>query len=191
MAVSGFKEDEVFKGLNYSGGEPLAEEHLECEFVNCNFRNVDLSARTFEDCRFVNCELSGVVLQGTALKTVAFEGCKILGVDFNNCHDFLLSMSFKDCTLDFSIFYSLKLPKTKFIGCHMHEVDLAEADLSEAIFTKSDLHRAVFEQTNLQKADFRAAINYEIDPEMNRVRGAQFSKDAVAGLLAKYQIRVD
>ena len=43
----------------------------------------------------------------------------------------------------------------------------------------------------LEKADFRGAINYSIDPELNQLKGASFSTAGLGGLLGKYGIRIE
>ena len=48
----------------------------------------------------------------------------------------------------------------------------------------------MFDQTILIKADLSSAKNFNIDPEMNRIKGAKFSKEGLAGLLKKYDIKV-
>jgi hypothetical protein len=43
----------------------------------------------------------------------------------------------------------------------------------------------------LEKADFRSAFNFSIDPEMNRMKKAKFSRTGVFGLLHKYNIEIE
>lgn len=47
-----------------------------------------------------------------------------------------------------------------------------------------------FGGTNLELADFRSAWGFAFDPDENRMKGAKFSKEGLAGLLAKYAIKV-
>jgi uncharacterized protein YjbI with pentapeptide repeats len=70
-------------------------------------------------------------------------------------------------------------------------VDFGAADLSSANFAGSDLSAALFEQTNLQKADFRSAYNFLIDPDINHMKKARFTKDGLAGLLTKYDLIIE
>jgi len=72
----------------------------------------------------------------------------------------------------------------------MQEVDFSQANLSGANFLGSDLSRTVFDRTNLEKADFREALHYRIDPEINKVKGARFDLEGLPGLLGKWGIRV-
>ena len=93
--------------------------------------------------------------------------------------------------LNFSSFYKLKLKKTHFQKCTLHDVDFTEADLGGALFDNCDLARAAFENTILEKTDFRTSFNYSINPELNRIKRAKFSKEGVIGLLDKYDIEVE
>jgi uncharacterized protein YjbI with pentapeptide repeats len=73
----------------------------------------------------------------------------------------------------------------------MQEADFSETDLSGALFDGSDLQQAIFFHTNLETADFRAAGNYSINPETNRIRKAKFSLLGVTGLLDTYGIEIE
>ncbi|MCB0588193.1 MAG: pentapeptide repeat-containing protein, partial [Phaeodactylibacter sp.] len=103
----------------------------------------------------------------------------------------LFSVSFEGCQLDLSSFFKRQLKETVFKNCSLREVDFAEANLAGAAFEHCSLNGAIFEKTNLEGADFRTAQHYSIDPEMNRVRKARFSFDGLAGLLEKYDIKVE
>lgn len=166
------------------------QEFEACVFEGIDMTSFDFNTKSFMECQFINCNLSNVKVNDTAFKSVHFDNCKLLGIDFSICHPFLLEMSFEFCQMDFSIFYQLKLNKTKFIQCHMHAVDLTETQLESADFTNSDLLDTVFESTNLKKADFRGAENYRIHPVNNQIKGALFSKDGLMGLLMDFGIKV-
>ncbi|MEI9959311.1 MAG: pentapeptide repeat-containing protein [Ferruginibacter sp.] len=73
----------------------------------------------------------------------------------------------------------------------MQEVDFTGCDLTEANFDNCDLTNAHFENTILEKADFRTAINFIIDPEINKIKKAKFPLSGIAGLLNKYDIAID
>jgi uncharacterized protein YjbI with pentapeptide repeats len=79
---------------------------------------------------------------------------------------------------------------TSFINCLLKECDFSEADLREADFDSSDLSDATFDQTLLEKADFTSAIGFRIQPDQNRIKGAMFSRDNLAGLLMQYEIKI-
>ena len=115
----------------------------------------------------------------------------MIGVKFNECDSFLLQFSFKECQLNFSSFYQLKISNTKFINCNLQEVDFTETVLINSLFDNCDLKLAIFDRTNLEKSDFRTAFNFEINPVENTLKGAKFSKDNVVGLLSAYKVIVE
>ena len=82
------------------------------------------------------------------------------------------------------------MSKARLDNCSMKEVDFVETNLHKASFSGSDLYGATFEQSNLTECDFRTAKNYSMDPSLNQIKGAIFSKDEVLGLLVKYGIKI-
>ncbi len=70
----------------------------------------------------------------------------------------------------------------------MEQVDFSEADLSRSVFKNCDLSAAIFSNTNLEKADLFSASDFNIDPELNKITGAKFSSENLAGLLDKYKL---
>ena len=183
-------EDKNFENVDFSQQKIAVGDYDNCVFTNCNFSDTILSKFSFSDCSFVDCNLCMVKLTGTTLRDIKFKGCKLLGLHFEDCSDFLFSVSFENCNLNLSSFYKRKLKKTIFINTSLHEVDFAEADLSIVNFDNCDLLGATFIHTNLEKADFRNAYNYDIDPELNTIKKAKFSLEGVAGLLIKYNIEI-
>ncbi len=97
---------------------------------------------------------------------------------------------FKDCLLDYSQFYKLKLKNIQFIHCSMIAVDFMTTDLSGALFDACNLRRTVFSDTNLEKADFYTSYDYSIDPEKNKIKKARFSLFGLKGLLEKYELNI-
>ncbi|MDD5765134.1 MAG: pentapeptide repeat-containing protein [Candidatus Marinimicrobia bacterium] len=184
-------ENEIFKEIDYTKNMLARDEYEKCAFVNCNFNNADLSSVIFRDCEFDNCDFSLAKMKGTELNNIKFSNCKLLGVHFDDCNDFLLSVSFKNCLLKLSTFYKLKLKMTKFDNCNLQETDFSETDLTGSVFTNCDLQKAMFDRTNLEKVDFRSAFSYSIDPEKNRIKKAKFSRMDIAGLLDKYDIEIE
>lgn len=184
-------EDKTFENIDYSGKHLLNREFLNCIFNSCDFTKTDFSNNDFMDCTFKNCNFSLTVFQDAGLKNSMFFDSKIIGVDFSKCNQFLFSVGFQNCHLDYSSFYQTKLKKTRFEGCSIKEADFGEADLSLAIFSNCDLMGSSFFRTNLEKTDFLTAINYAFDPEQNKIKKARFSMEGLVGLLAKYDILVE
>ena len=63
--------------------------------------------------------------------------------------------------------------------------------LEQASFNNCNLQGAIFNNTNLKSADLRTAINFNIDPEDNKLLKAKFSRNNIEGLLRKHQIVVE
>lgn len=182
--------EQAFEKQNYTHTPLPKGEYDGCSFHDCVFAESDLSNTTFIDCHFEDCDLSNATLKDTGLKGVRFRNCKMLGLVYVDCTDFLFSVAYENCQLNFSSFYKINLRKTVFDQCSLVEVDFTEADLSEAVFKDCDLSGATFERTNLEKADLRTAQNYIFDPEQNHIKKAKFSLEGVTGLLAKYDIKI-
>lgn len=184
-------ENKHFEKTDYNVNNLPKGEYENCTFVNCNFYEADLLNITFRECKFDSCDFSLAKLKNTTLSDVSFAGCKLVGVQFDECKEFLLSLDFENCVLKLAVFYKLKLKKTCFKNCNLQETDFTEADLSGAEFDNCDLQRTIFHRTNLEKTDFRTSFHYSIDPEINRIKKARFSKAGIAGLLDKYAIEIE
>jgi uncharacterized protein YjbI with pentapeptide repeats len=166
-------------------------EFDEYRFVNCDFTGANLSRMRFTDCLFERCNLASVSLADTALQNVAFAECKLLGLQFTACRDMLFGVHFDQCQLRYASFAGRKMPNTRFVGCHLDEADLADADLSGAVFQDCSLAGAVFQNTRLVEADFRTATGFTIDPESNPLLGAHFTLPGLLGVVAKYGLVVE
>jgi uncharacterized protein YjbI with pentapeptide repeats len=182
--------DETYSGRDFATTRLKTGEYDNCTFTNCNFSNTHLSNCTFLECTFTDCNFTNVQFGGTTFTEIFFEQCKLLGADFSACNDFMLQIRFRESILNLSIFMGVNLSNTHFDSCPLKEADFTEATLTGAHFEACDLHQATFEQTNLEKADFTTAYNILIDPEKNKMKGAKFSKENVAGLLEKYKISI-
>lgn len=183
-------EDKTFDKKDFSVTALQKGTYENCQFINCNFSNATLSYLSFTDCQFTGCNLSMAKTTKTAFTDVLFKDCKLLGVHFDDCNDFLFTVSFENCMLNLSSFYKRKLQKTIFKNCSLHEVDFTDADLSGTIFNHCDLLQAIFDNTVLEKADFRTAFNYALDPAKNRVKKARFSMAGIKGLLHQFNIEI-
>lgn len=185
-----FIQDKRFEGVDFTEQRLEKGEYENCSFNNCFFAHTDLSEVSFTECSLENCDLSMAKLTHTSFRDVTFSDCKLLGLRFDECNPFLLAFTFESCILNFSSFFRLKLKKTLFRDCRMQEVELVEADLSQAVFAGCDLSGTVFGKTVLEGADLSTAVNYTIDPELNRIAKAKFALNGLPGLLAKYRIVV-
>lgn len=184
-------EDKLFEQVDYSTQSFPKGEYEACRFINCNFQDADFSLVRFVDCDFQDCNLSMLKLGETVFNGIAFANCKMLGIHFENSSDLLFSVSFINCTLQFSSFYKRNLKQTKFNSCDLRSVDFTEADLQAAVFSKCDLADAKFESTNLENANLSTAFNFTIDPHLNKIKKAKFSLDGLPGLLRGYDITIE
>ena len=115
----------------------------------------------------------------------------MLGLRFDKCDKFGFDIKLDNCTVTYSSFYQTKMRKTLFTNVVFHDVDFTECDLTASVFKGCDLARARFERSILEKTDFRTAINYSIDPELNKIKKSRFSHAGIAGLLDKYDISIE
>ncbi|HLP04372.1 MAG TPA: pentapeptide repeat-containing protein [Paludibacter sp.] len=184
-------ENKTFERIDFTTDKLIEDIYETCRFANCNFFQANLTNISFRECVFEDCDFSMASLKNTTLTDARFIGCKLVGVQFEECNPFLFSVDFENCILKLAVFYKVKLKKTRFKNCNMEEADFSGADLSSAVFDNCDLNRAVFQGANLEKADFRTAFRYSIDPELNRMAKARFSRMGIAGLLHKYRIEIE
>ena len=182
-------EEQHYKSQDYTINTLPKAEYADCTFTNCNFDNSDLSNIVFSQCDFIDCNFSNADVMHTTLDDVTFTGCKILGVLFQNCNAFLLSFKFINCTLNLSSFYQLKITRTNFSNCIMHQVDFTETEAKYVIFKDCDLYQSIFDRTNLEHSDFTSAYNFNINPNLNQLKQASFSKENISGLLESFNIK--
>ena len=72
----------------------------------------------------------------------------------------------------------------------MHQVDFSNAEAKYCQFLQCDLLNAIFDNTNIEHSDLSSAYNFEIDPSLNKIKSAIFSKDNLIGLLKPFHIKV-
>jgi fluoroquinolone resistance protein len=182
--------EKTFEDISYSGKTVKGREFEECTFKGCDFSNSDFSHNKFLQCTFEKCNLSMMKLNSTALQDAVFNNCKLMGVNFSECQDFLFSVRFDSCILDYAVFMGKKMPKTRFSKSSLKEVSFIQAGLSDCLFDHADLSGAIFNGTDLTGANFITALNYGMDPELNILKKASFSLDGLPGLLLKHKIKI-
>ncbi len=126
----------------------------------------------------------------TTLTDVVFKGCKLLGINFSITEDFLFSVRFENCMLDYSSFMDKKLPKTHFVKTTLKEVTFSRAILAGSVFDECNLNETIFNETDLTGVNFSTAYNYIIEPELNNIKKAVFSQQGLPGLLTTYGIKI-
>lgn len=187
-------QDEIYYDDRvFSEADVLEKGRRTTNFSNCVFKKCDFGEVDFRDCNFANCEFDGcnlsmVKFNQTGLDDVNFKNSKLVGTDFSVAKDFLFSVNFTDCILDYATFVKKKNKKAKFTDCSLKGTDFSEADLTSTVFKRCNLIEAVFMRTILVQANLSEAYNFSIDPEVNNVRKAIFSSSGLSGLLHKYDI---
>ena len=181
----------TFEKINYAGNAVKNREFEACSFLQCDLSESNFSNSQFTDCRFIGCNLANIKLGNATLGTLSFKECKLIGVNFSECSDFLFSVCFENCLLDYASFANKKMPKTSFLHSSLKGTDFSNANLSFAQFDNTDLAGAVFDRTNLTAANFTTALNFTIDPELNQLKKARFSRWSLGGLLTKYGLCVE
>jgi len=159
-----------------------------CIFTQCDFRECDFQTVAFIDCTFFDCNFTDAKINYVSLRDVWFTRCNFTNVNFAMTDQLIYEFNFKDCLLDYTKFYALKLRKMQFINCSMISVDFMGCDLTEALFDNCNLRRAVFIDTIANKADFSTSYDFTIDPEKSKLKKAIFSTDGLKGLLGKYDL---
>jgi fluoroquinolone resistance protein len=190
MSAATILDDKTFTELSYAGTTELNTEFNNCVFKKCDFSEAEFASCKFIDCVFEHCNLSMIKLDRTTLNNVVFKDCKIMGVNFSAAEDFLFTVSFDSCMLDYSSFMQKKMPKTSFKKSSLKEVTFTQAILTASVFDECNLLETVFRQTDLTSVNFSTALNYLIDPELNTMNKAIFSAHGLEGLLYKYNLKV-
>lgn len=183
-------DNKTFEGIIYTEKVVKGREFQSCVFKKCDLSNTDLSHNKFLECTFEDCNLSMVALGGATLNDAVFVNCKMLGINFSDCLNFLFSVKFDSCILDYSSFMGRKMLKTHFLRSSLKEVTFSQANLAGSTFDGSNLMGAIFNRTDLSSVNFVNAYNYIIYPELNNIKNAIFSSQGLAGLLSSYQIKI-
>ena len=183
-------ENKTFKAIIQTGLVFKGIEFEECVFTDCDFSDSQFMNGKFANCEFIGCNLSMTKFGGTTINEVSFKDCKLLGINFSDSVDFMFSVEFEKCVLDYCSFMGKKMVKTKFLDSSIKHAIFTDADLTKAVFDRTDLSGTVFSQTILKEANFATAFNYALDPALNVVKKAKFSLHGLPGLLTRYDIKV-
>ena len=180
-------EDQTFEGLSLPGAEIRAKEFAGCTFTGCSFLEARFRACRFVDCTFVRSDLSLCSLEECSFTTTEFIDSQIIGVNWTEASWPALGLfdaiGFERCAISHSTFIGLGLRRVKIVDCVAHDVDFAEANLSEAVCVGTDFQDSRFLRTDLSEADFTGARNYAISPNLNMLRKARFSLPEAMALL--------
>lgn len=182
--------DIEYNNITYDEQDVNLKEFESCIFNHCDFSNCNFMGVVFIDCVFNQCNFNSARINHVALRTVTFSNCELKEVNFSMCDKLIFEVHFKECILDFSKFYTLKIKGTTFVDCSLVAVDFMKTDLTEVLFDNCDLYRSEFAQATANKANFKSSYNYTIDPTKTKIKKAVFSHTEVKGLLFKHEIIV-
>ena len=193
------KNQKDYISSNFSDLKLCGQEINSISFEDCTFKGCDFSETLFKDCKFiechfVQCNLSVSKLNLCKFSEVGFEDCKVIGVDWTRVawpNIALFSpIKFYKCIINDSTFFGLSLNEIVIEECKAHDVDFREGSFCGASFKFTDFANSLFNQTNLSGTDFSEAVNYQIDVNSNRIKGAKFSKYEAVNLLESLEIEL-
>lgn len=180
-------EDVEFRDLRLDKVEIRDQSFQNCRFVHCKIAECLLLDCSFETCVFEDCDVSLIDVTHTLFRRTYFMDCKAIGINWTQASS-PVSIHFKDCVINYSVFFGMHLAKMKLLHCSAHEVNFAEANLANAIFRETDFFKSTFSMTNLTKADFEGAVNYSIHPSHNTLKKTIFSLPEAISLLSHLDI---
>lgn len=181
-------EDQVIRSEDFS------KQSLEncifgsCSFHSCDFSEALLRNAQFSACTFENCNFSLPKLDGCRFQDVQFIGCKIVGAEFFKCEKTFFSPAFKRCLLQYCNFSDLMMKKVSFGGSKLNDCHFTNTNLIGADFGGVNLSGTIFHKCDLSMADFTTAIQYDIDPQTNKIKKAKFSLPEALGLLRCFDV---
>jgi uncharacterized protein YjbI with pentapeptide repeats len=182
------QEGQVIKAEDFSQKSLEGHVFTSCSFNRCDFSESIFYHTKFCSCTFINCKLSNPKLDGCRFQDVVFIECKIVGADFFKCEKTFFSTSFKNCFLHYCNFSDLNMKHASFNQSQLRENHFTNTLLNSADFTGANLAGSIFHNCDLSKADFSSAINYDINPQTNKIKKAKFTLPEAARLLQSFDI---
>jgi uncharacterized protein YjbI with pentapeptide repeats len=185
--------DTTFRQLVLDRQALTGKDFDACTFESCSFQEAEVVGCAFRDVRFVGCSLAAVKLTNSRIAGVTFTRSKVIGVDWTAAQWSSVGTPIvfeEECTLDYSVFFGLKLKRSVFRDCSAREVDFTEADLSGSDFSGTDLSGARFHHTKLRTAHLEGAVGYLIDPTTNDLAGARVSLPEAGSLIRALGITI-
>lgn len=173
----------------------LPSQTRDVEFTDVVFENIDFNETPFHqclfiDCKFINCNLSNTKFPNCTFRDTSFKGCRASGINWAESSN-LVSISFDDCQINYSVFLGKNLDKMKAVNSQVKGCDFSECSLVSADFSKSDLSETNFNNANCEKASFSDSKQYYIDPSVTKLKDAVFSYPEALSLLNSFKIKID
>ncbi|MEJ2667707.1 MAG: pentapeptide repeat-containing protein [Deinococcales bacterium] len=186
-------QDAVFTDLKQSGTVQGAT-FVGCTFQAARVREAAVHGCRFLACSFTECDLSLADVEGSAFRDVTFDSCNLTGVNWSRAVQTLhdpLEVDFRECVLDFGVFYRCTLEGRRLAHCVAHECDFRNAVLVDAVCRGTDFAGSSFDGADLRGADLRRAKNYVIDVRHTLVKGARFTLPEATALLLGLEIQLE
>jgi fluoroquinolone resistance protein len=179
--------DREFVGLHVE--ELTTEETVfrHCKFIDCRFSACSFVDCAFDKCLFDRCDLSLLGVAHTSFRETYFLSSKAIGINWTQSAN-PAGIHFKDCVINYSVFFGMALTRMKMVHCVAHEVNFADANLTGAILRETDFQNSLFSNTNLTGADLQGAENYAIHPNHNTLKKTIFSLPEAISLLSTLDI---
>lgn len=80
--------------------------------------------------------------------------------------------------------------KVSFGGSKLNDCHFTNTNLIGADFGEVNLSGTIFHKCDLSMADFTTAIQYDIDPQTNKIKKAKFSLPEALGLLRCFDVMI-
>lgn len=171
---------------------PWTNHHFEnCHFEGLTFGEMDWRNTRFENCTFERCNLVGVRWTGARLHGVDFKECTVDRLRWSTLSPQFLNLSLHECQATGGDWSDLDLKGCKLIDSNLSACDFSGADARNVDWSGSKLTEVIFHRSDLREGDFRTAIEWNIDPQENRVRDARFASNNLEGLVGRMGIRLD
>ena len=192
-------EKDCYQGETFAGFDPGPSlkdtEYQDCVFKACRWQGVHLENCSFLGCTFDHCQFSDIHFTFCKMRDAWLEGCAFRGIGWGALQGRggLGQPIGKaiNCSFRYNQFVGMALGGFDFSRNQFSECLFDDCKLAEADFNGAGLGRTAFTRCDLQNADFRAAQEYLIDPNQNKLKGARFSFPDVVTLLDGLGLRIE
>lgn len=177
-------QNDVYQSIYYN----------DCHFQNCIFESCEWSNCQWLNCQFTDCKFVQFKSTDSQMKQSFFKNCELIGIDWftllpKGVFQYPIE-AFESCLLKYCVFTVLDLSNYQFSGNRMLACQFTECDLTKSSFKNCELKQTLFTHCNLSHADFTDAKGYEINPLINKLQAARFSKPEVYRLIEYLPIQI-
>ncbi len=174
------------RGATFRDEDWYAEDLTRHRYVDCIFRDVDLteahgSGVVFESCTFENTRFNAAVLDAPAfvgcdVRRTSFFGATLTGAKLSG--SVFVDCAMRPVTVDGGLWQGVtmrgaKLAQVDLSGVSLNDADLTDADLTDAVLAGCDLSNALLRNADLSGADLRGATLHGVSLVDVRLRGTR------------------